>query len=44
MHDDMLQVWVERVSLEHFHLPFRHQATFNRRLTVNRRALFHENT
>ena len=29
----MLQVWVERVSLQDFGLPFRHQATFNSRLT-----------
>jgi SprT-like protein len=33
VHDDMLQVWVEKVSLEHFNLPFRHKATFNSRLT-----------
>jgi SprT-like protein len=30
--DDALQAWVERISLESFGLPFRHRATFNRRL------------
>jgi SprT-like protein len=33
MQDDILQAWVERVSLHYFQLPFRHKATFNRRLT-----------
>ncbi|BBH21779.1 protein SprT [Paenibacillus baekrokdamisoli] len=33
MQDEMLQAWVEKVSLEYFELPFRHKATFNRRLT-----------
>lgn len=32
MNDQELQQWVERVSLESFGLPFRHQATFNSRL------------
>ncbi|CAM3486409.1 SprT family protein [Marinicrinis lubricantis] len=33
MNDQQLQSWVERISLQWFGLPFRHQATFNRRLT-----------
>ncbi|MCQ6558809.1 SprT family protein [Paenibacillus mendelii] len=32
MTDDKLQAWVERVSMQYFKLPFRHLATFNRRL------------
>jgi len=32
MDDRELQQWVERISLESFGLPFRHRATFNRRL------------
>jgi SprT-like protein len=32
MTDNDLQMWVERVSLTSFGKPFRHQATFNRRL------------
>ena len=34
MNDEELQAWVERVSMETFGLPFRHRATFNRRLTA----------
>lgn len=30
--NEELQSWVERVSIEHFDLPFRHQAVFNPRL------------
>jgi len=30
--DDALQAWVERISLESFGMPFRHRASFNRRL------------
>ncbi|MFD0715273.1 SprT family protein [Paenibacillus sp. GCM10027626] len=33
MSDERLQEWVERISLQFFNLPFRHRATFNRRLT-----------
>ncbi|ASS66748.1 MULTISPECIES: SprT family protein [unclassified Paenibacillus] len=33
MEDKELQAWVEWVSLEAFGIPFRHRATFNRRLT-----------
>jgi len=32
MNNEMLQSWVERISLQYFNLPFRHKATFNRRL------------
>lgn len=32
MNDKELQAWVERVSLEFFQIPFRHQAVFNGRL------------
>ncbi|GGG63537.1 protein SprT [Paenibacillus radicis (ex Gao et al. 2016)] len=32
MNDQTLQLWVERVSLESFGRPFKHKATFNRRL------------
>ncbi|MBB3108502.1 SprT-like protein [Paenibacillus phyllosphaerae] len=32
MNDDMLQRWVEEVSLRDFGRPFRHKATFNGRL------------
>lgn len=32
MDDKQLQLWVERVSLQHFNRPFLHRATFNRRL------------
>lgn len=32
MDDQQLQEWIERISLESFRLPFRHKATFNRRL------------
>ncbi|GGF95806.1 SprT family protein [Paenibacillus abyssi] len=32
MNDEMLQAWVEKVSLESFGLAFRHRATFNPRL------------
>jgi SprT-like protein len=32
MDDRQLQAWVERISLDSFGMPFRHQATFNRRL------------
>ncbi|SDX66952.1 SprT family protein [Paenibacillus sp. CF384] len=32
MQDNQLQEWVERVSLQYFGIPFRHQATFNGRL------------
>ncbi|XEC93587.1 SprT family protein [Paenibacillus tarimensis] len=32
MNDDMLQAWVERVSMESFGLPFKHRAIFNARL------------
>lgn len=32
MDDQQLQAWVERISLESFRIPFRHKATFNRRL------------
>lgn len=34
MSNEELQAWVERVSLESFRLPFRHKATFNRRLST----------
>jgi len=30
--DEQLQEWVERISLQWFGLPFKHKATFNRRL------------
>jgi SprT-like protein len=33
MDDRQLQQWVERISLDFFHRPFVHRATFNRRLT-----------
>ena len=33
MNNETLQAWVEKVSLRYFGLPFRHQATFNGRLT-----------
>jgi SprT-like protein len=33
MQDEILQAWVEKISLRYFGLPFRHKATFNRRLT-----------
>ncbi|MGE7827936.1 SprT family protein [Paenibacillus sp. NPDC093718] len=33
MSNEELQVWVEKISLESFRVPFRHQATFNRRLS-----------
>jgi SprT-like protein len=33
VNDMQLQSWVESISLESFGLPFRHRATFNRRLT-----------
>jgi len=32
MDDTALQQWVERISLDSFGIPFRHQARFNRRL------------
>ncbi|MCF2943671.1 SprT family protein [Paenibacillus tarimensis] len=32
MTDDHLQAWVEKISLDSFGIPFRHRATFNRRL------------
>lgn len=32
MTDEELQEWIERVSLEHFGIPFRHRAFFNGRL------------
>ncbi|EXX84866.1 hypothetical protein BG53_10180 [Paenibacillus darwinianus] len=32
MNNAALQLWVEKISLECFDLPFRHRATFNRRL------------
>lgn len=32
MNDEELQEWVERVSIESFNRPFKHRATFNRRL------------
>ncbi|QAY68164.1 SprT family protein [Paenibacillus protaetiae] len=32
MTNEMLQQWVERVSLQYFGRPFKHQATFNGRL------------
>ncbi|WP_036711651.1 SprT family protein [Paenibacillus pinihumi] len=32
MNDEMLQQWVEKVSIESFGLPFKHKATFNSRL------------
>lgn len=34
MNDEALQMWVEKVSLDSFGLPFRHRARFNRRLTA----------
>lgn len=34
MSDDELQRWIEQVSQDSFGLPFRHQATFNRRLST----------
>ncbi|GGD75673.1 SprT family protein [Paenibacillus nasutitermitis] len=33
MEDHILQAWVEKISLQYFQLSFRHQATFNARLT-----------
>ena len=33
MSNDELQAWVEDISLKWFHVPFRHRAIFNRRLT-----------
>ncbi|MCP3795616.1 SprT family protein [Paenibacillus sp. CH40] len=33
MSNEELQEWVERISLESFGVPFRHQATFNARLS-----------
>ena len=33
MSNEELQAWVEKISLESFRVPFRHQATFNRRLS-----------
>ncbi|MGW8823768.1 SprT family protein [Paenibacillus lautus] len=33
MSNEELQAWVEKISLESFRIPFRHQATFNRRLS-----------
>ncbi|WP_052019931.1 SprT family protein [Paenibacillus sp. JCM 10914] len=33
MSNEQLQAWVERISLESFRIPFRHKATFNRRLS-----------
>ncbi|MFU1798404.1 SprT family protein [Paenibacillus azoreducens] len=33
MSNEELQTWVEKVSLDSFGVPFRHQATFNKRLT-----------
>ncbi|WEK55014.1 MAG: SprT family protein [Candidatus Cohnella colombiensis] len=32
MNNSQLQQWVERISLDSFGIPFRHQATFNARL------------
>lgn len=32
MNNDLLQAWVEQISLAFFEQPFRHQATFNQRL------------
>lgn len=32
MNNEQLQVWVEEISIRSFGIPFRHQATFNRRL------------
>ncbi|MBW7476788.1 SprT family protein [Paenibacillus oenotherae] len=34
MQDEMLQAWIERISLHYFGLPFRHKASFNSRLTA----------
>ncbi|MFD2670791.1 SprT family protein [Marinicrinis sediminis] len=34
MNNEQLQAWVEDISLKWFGLPFRHRATFNRRLTA----------
>ncbi|WP_274652561.1 SprT family protein [Paenibacillus humicola] len=34
MQNETLQAWVEKVSIRYFGLPFRHKATFNRRLTA----------
>ncbi len=34
MSNEELQAWVERISEESFGLPFRHRATFNRRLST----------
>jgi SprT-like protein len=33
LNDVQLQSWVENISLQAFGIPFRHRATFNRRLT-----------
>ncbi|WP_251035694.1 SprT family protein [Paenibacillus sp. ISL-20] len=33
MSNEELQAWVEKISLESFRVPFRHKATFNRRLS-----------
>jgi SprT-like protein len=34
MDDQQLQQWVEQISLHSFGVPFRHKATFNKRLSV----------
>lgn len=45
MNDEILQQWVEKVSLEEFGKPFRHQARFNRRLrTTGGRYCLHNHS
>ncbi len=34
MSDEELQAWVEEISLNSFQVPFKHRATFNRRLST----------
>lgn len=33
MSNEELQAWVEEISIHSFHIPFKHRATFNRRLS-----------
>lgn len=33
MSNEELQAWVEEISIHSFHVPFKHRATFNRRLS-----------
>lgn len=34
MENEELQQWIEQVSLDHFGVPFTHEALFNSRLTT----------